>query len=275
MRRVAIANATSTRGDDASRMRRARARLRRAESARFPVRLEPVRILVVDVGGTHVKVAGSWRRTPVKIESGPKMTGAQMIKDVLEVTKGWRYDVVTIGYPGPVRAGRPLQEPHNLGGGWRRIDYRQAFGKPVRVVNDAAMQALGSYDGGRMLYLGLGTGLGSAIVDEGRLQPLELAHLPYRKDETYEDCLGAAGLKRQGRKRWARHVGVVCDLLRRALLCDYIVLGGGNVNKLAKLPPHTRRGSNELAVEGGIRLWSEEATLIAVPRLRRRRQVKR
>ncbi len=198
-----------------------------------------------------------------------------MIKGVLALTAGWKYDVVTIGYPGPVRAGRPLADPVNLGGGWRRLDYEKAFGKPVRVVNDAAMQALGSYEGGRMLYLGLGTGLGSAIVDEGRLQPLELAHLPYRKDESYEDCLGAAGLKQQGKKRWAEHVAVVCDLLRRALLCDYIVLGGGNVAKLSKLPPHTRRGSNELAVEGGVRLWSEDTTLMAVPKRRRKRQVKR
>ncbi|MEP7383112.1 MAG: ROK family protein, partial [Gemmatimonadota bacterium] len=230
-----------------------------------------MRILVIDVGGTHVKIAGSWRRTPVKFESGPRMTGAQMVKRVLAVTAGWRYDVVTIGFPGPVRAGRPIAEPHNLGGGWRRINFEEAFGKPVRVVNDAAMQALGSYDGGRMLYLGLGTGLGSAIVDDGRLQPLELAHLPYRKSESYEDYLGAAGLKRQSRKRWGYHVGVVTDLLRRALLCDYVVLGGGNVAKLTTLPPYSRRGSNDLAVEGGIRLWSEEATLIAIPVRRRRK----
>ncbi len=229
----------------------------------------------MDVGGTHVKVAGSWRRTPVKIESGRKMTGAQMVKGVLAVTAGWNYDVVTIGYPGPVRAGRLMAEPVNLGGGWRRIDYEKAFGKPVRIVNDAAMQALGSYEGGRMLYLGLGTGLGSAIVDEGRLLPLEIQHLPYRKDETYEDCLGAAGLKKLGKKRWAQHVGIVCELMRHALLCDYIVLGGGNVSKLAKLPPHTRRGSNELAVEGGIRMWSEDPTLISVPRRKRKRVIKR
>ncbi len=235
-----------------------------------------MRILVVDVGGTHVKIAGSWRRTPVKFESGPGMTGAQMVKRVLAVTAGWRYDVVTIGFPGPVRAGRPIAEPHNLGGGWRRIKFEEAFGKPVRVVNDAAMQALGSYAGGRMLYLGLGTGLGSAIVDDRRLQPLELAHLPYRKNESYEDYVGAAGLKRLSRKRWAHHVGVVTDLLRRALLCDYVVLGGGNVAKLTTLPPYSRRGSNDLAVEGGIRLWSEEATLIAIPvRRRRKARVKR
>ena len=234
-----------------------------------------MRTLVVDVGGTNVKVAGSWRRTPIKIASGPTMTGTQMVKLVLEASAGWRYDVVTIGYPGPVRAGRPAAEPHNLGGGWRRLNFERAFGKPVRVVNDAAMQALGSYDGGRMLYLGLGTGLGSAIVDAGRLQPLELAHLPYRKGESYEEYLGAQGLKFLGRKRWAQHVHEVTELLRTALLCDYVVIGGGNVNKLATLPRHARRGSNEHAVEGGVRLWSESHALVAVPVRTRRRVVKR
>lgn len=234
-----------------------------------------MRILVVDVGGTNVKVAGSWRRTPIKIESGPSMTGSHMVKKVLAATAGWRYDVVSIGYPGPVHAGRPMAEPINLGGGWRRVNYERAFGKPVRVVNDAAMQALGSYDGGRMLYLGLGTGLGTAVVDEGRLQPLELAHLPYRKGESYEEYLGIHGLKSLGRKRWEQHVHVVTELLRNALLCDYVVIGGGNVNKLVALPPHARRGSNDHAVEGGVRLWSEENTLIAVPVRRRRRAVKR
>jgi len=234
-----------------------------------------VRILVVDVGGTNVKVAGSWRRTPIKIESGPTMTGAQMVKQVLADTAGWRYDVVTIGFPGPVHAGRPMAEPHNLGGGWRRLNFERAFGKPVRVVNDAAMQALGSYNGGRMLYLGLGTGLGTAVVDEGRLTPLELAHLPYRKGASYEEYLGINGLKSHGRKRWAQHVHVVSELLRKALLCDYVVIGGGNVNKLATLPRHARRGSNDHAVEGGVRLWSESSTLIAVPVRRRRRAVKR
>ncbi|MCU0636909.1 MAG: hypothetical protein MUE41_18720 [Gemmatimonadaceae bacterium] len=233
-----------------------------------------MRILVVDVGGTNVKVAGSWRRTPVKVASGPTMTGAQMVRAVRALTADWRYDVVTVGFPGPVKAGKPMAEPINLGGGWRRLNFEKAFGKPVRVVNDAAMQALGSYAGGRMLYLGLGTGLGSAIVDEGRLQPLELAHLPYRKGESYEEYLGVAGLEALGRKRWAEHVGIVSDLLRRAMLCDYVVLGGGNVNKLDRLPPHTRRGSNEHAVEGGIRLWSEDAPLFAVPvRRRKRRQI--
>lgn len=217
-----------------------------------------MRILVIDVGGTNIKVAGSWRRTPVKIESGPTLTAARMVKGVLALTAGWKYDVISIGYPGPVRGGRPLREPHNLGGGWRRMDFERAFGKPIRIANDAAMQALGSYEGGRMLFLGLGTGLGSAIVDEGRLEPLELAHLPFRGGKSYEDYLGTRGIKAHGRKRWTRHVGVVTALLRNALLCDYVVLGGGNVNKLQKLPSHTRRGGNTRAVEGGLRLWAED-----------------
>jgi polyphosphate glucokinase len=228
-----------------------------------------MRILVVDVGGTNVKVAGSWRRTPVKIPSGPTLTASKMVKGVLALTADWKYDVISIGYPAPVRAGRPIKEPHNLGGGWRRMDFERAFGKPVRVANDAAMQALGSYEGGRMLFLGLGTGLGSAIVDDGRLEPLELAHLPYRRGQSYEDYLGTRGIVANGRKRWARHVEIVATLLREALLCDYVVLGGGNVNKLKKLPPKARRGGNTRAVEGGLRLWSSDDVPVAAKIVRR------
>lgn len=228
-----------------------------------------MRILVVDVGGTNVKVAGSWRRTPVKIPSGPTLTASKMVKGVLALTAGWKYDVISIGYPAPVRDGKPIKEPHNLGGGWRRMDFERAFGKPVRVANDAAMQALGSYEGGRMLFLGLGTGLGSAIVDEGRLEPLELAHLPYRRGRSYEDYLGTRGIEANGRKRWARHVEIVTALLREALLCDYVVLGGGNVNKLKKLPPRCRRGGNTRAVEGGLRLWASDDVPLATKIARR------
>ncbi len=228
-----------------------------------------MRILVVDVGGTNVKVAGSWRRTPVKIPSGPTLTASKMVKGVLALTADWKYDVISIGYPAPVRAGRPIKEPHNLGGGWRRMDFERAFGKPVRVANDAAMQALGSYEGGRMLFLGLGTGLGSAIVDDGRLEPLELAHLPYRRGQSYEDYLGTRGIVANGRKRWARHVEIVTTLLREALLCDYVVLGGGNVNKLKKLPPKARRGGNTRAVEGGLRLWASDDVPVAAKIVRR------
>lgn len=214
-----------------------------------------MRILVIDIGGTHVKVAGSWRRIPVRLDSGPTLTPSRMVREVRALTAAWRYDAVSIGYPGPVRRGRPLLEPHHLGRGWVRFDFAHAFEVPVRLVNDAAMQALGSYEGGRMLFLGLGTGLGSALVDEGRVIPLELAHLPYRKEKSYEEYVGAAGLTRLGRRRWEKHVGQVTTLLRQALICDYVVLGGGNIRKLRKLPPKARRGSNKFAVEGGVRLW--------------------
>jgi len=213
------------------------------------------RILVIDVGGTNIKVAGSWRRQPVKTASGPTMTASQMVQSVRVLTEGWDYDVISIGYPGPVRHGRPAAEPVNIGGGWRRMDFERAFGKPVRLINDAAMQALGSYEGGRMLFLGLGTGLGNATVEDGHVQPLELGHLPYRRGKTYEDYLGTNGLKAHGRKRWAEHLAIVTQLLREALLCDYVMLGGGNVNRLRTLPPNCRRGTNANAVIGGIRLW--------------------
>ena len=224
-----------------------------------------MRVLIVDVGGTHVKVAGSWDRVVSKIDSGITLTASHMVKNVLAIARDWTYDVVSIGYPGPVRENRPLAEPHNLGGGWRRLNYDHAFGKPVRVINDAAMQALGSYEGGRMLFLGLGTGLGSAIVSDGRVEPLELAHLPYRKGRSFEKYVGAAGLERRGKARWAKHVAIVCDVLRAAMLADYVVLGGGNVNHLDTLPPRTRRGSNEHAIDGGIRLWAADTVPRALP----------
>jgi len=225
-----------------------------------------MRVLVIDVGGTNVKVAGSWRRTPVRIESGPELTAALMVRHVRALTVEWNYDAVSLGYPGPVRRGVPIAEPHNLGGGWVRYNFERAFGAPVRIINDAAMQALGSYDGGRMLFLGLGTGLGSALVEEGRVLSLELAHLPYRKGRSYEEHLGAGGMKRLGPLKWEKHVHRVCALLLKALLCDYVVLGGGNAELLKVRPELARRGSNALAVEGGVRLWSG-----AVPSSRLRR----
>lgn len=230
-----------------------------------------MRVLVIDVGGTHVKVAGSWRRTPLKIDSGMSMTASRMVREVKALTHDWRYDVVSIGYPAPVRNNKPLTEPVNIGGGWRRMNFEKVFGKPVRVVNDAAMQALGSYDGGRMLFLGLGTGLGNAIVDGGRLEPLELGHLPYRKGKSYEEYIGVAGLKEHGRRKWAMHVAIITRLLRNALLCDYVVLGGGNVTKLQVMPPYCRRGSNANAIEGGVRLWASDTTPLALIKRRRRR----
>ena len=207
-------------------------------------------VLVIDVGGTNIKVGGSGHAVPLKIPSGVDFTASQMATAVKQRVD-WPYDVVAIGYPGPVVSGRPLAEPKNLGGGWVRFNYAEAFGKPVKVINDAAMQALGSYEGGRMLFLGLGTGLGSALVADGVLEPLELAHLPYRKGRTFEDYVGLRGLQRLGRKKWQSHVGKVVALLRHALQVDYVVLGGGQTKKLKQVPPDVRLGG----MLGGIRLW--------------------
>lgn len=212
-------------------------------------------ILVIDVGGTHVKVQASGQRSERKFPSGPSMTASRMVRKVKDLAKGWAYRAVSIGYPGPVVHGRPLREPYNLGGGWVGFNFAKAFGRPVKVINDAAMQALGSYEGGRMLFLGLGTGFGSAMIVDGIVEPMELAHLPYKK-RTYEDYLGLRGLKRMGKKKWARHVREVVEELRAALQADYVVLGGGNVKRLKSLPPKTRRGDNRNAFRGGIRLWA-------------------
>ncbi len=212
-------------------------------------------VLVIDVGGTHVKLLASGRRTPIKIPSGPSMTPARMVAAVKSATAGWTYSAVSIGYPGAVLHGKPVSEPHNLGGGWVGFDFRKAFGCPVRIINDAAMQALGSYRGGRMLFLGLGTGLGTAMIVDGVLEPMELAHLPYKKGCTYEDVVGRAGLKRLGRKKWRRAVGDVVRLLSAALEADDVVLGGGNVKLLRTLPAGARAGANRNAFAGGYRLW--------------------
>jgi ROK family len=212
-------------------------------------------VLVIDVGGTHVKVGASDQKDIVKIDSGPAMTPMLMIAAVKKAIAGWKYDAVAIGYPGPVLHGRPVAEPHNLGVGWVGFDFRKAFGKPVKLVNDAAMQALGSYEGGRMLFLGLGTGLGSALIVDGFLEPMELAHLPYKKGRTYEDYIGLRGLERLGKKRWQRHVFDVVEKLKAALGADYVVLGGGNVKLLSDLPPGARAGENSNAQKGGIRLF--------------------
>ncbi len=213
------------------------------------------KILVIDVGGTHVKVLATGERLPRKIDSGPTMTPAKMARDVKSLTKDWKYDVVSIGYPGPVVLDRPLREPYNLGGGWVGFNFAKAFGRPVKIINDAAMQALGSYRGGRMLFLGLGTGLGSAMVVDGIVQPMELAHLPYKKGKTYEDYIGLRGLTRLGKKKWRRKVTDVVERLRAAMEPDYVVLGGGNVKKLKTLPKGTERGDNNNAFRGGFRLW--------------------
>ncbi len=216
-------------------------------------------ILVIDVGGTHIKVLATGQKDPIKIPSGPKMTAKKMVKEVLAATKTWNYSVISIGYPGPVIHGHPLSEPHNLAAGWVGFDFRAALGHPVKLVNDAAMQALGIYSGGRMLFLGLGTGLGSAMIVDGVLQPMEVAHLPYRNGRTYEDYLGIRGLKRLGKKKWRRHVALIAEQLKAALEAEYVVLGGGNAKLLKKLPPGCRLGNNASAFTGGFRLWDEPA----------------
>ncbi len=214
-------------------------------------------ILVIDVGGTNVKVLVTGQKEPVKIPSGPKMTARRMVNDVRKAAAGWEYSAVSIGYPGPVIHGHPLSEPHNLGSGWVGFDFKKAFGRPVRIVNDAAMQALGIYKGGRMLFLGLGTGLGSAMIVDGLLEPMEVAHLPYKKGRTFEDYLGVRGLERLGKKKWRRHVAGVVGQLKNALEADYVVLGGGNAKLLKELPPGARLGDNSTAFIGGFRLWEE------------------
>jgi polyphosphate glucokinase len=215
----------------------------------------PRRILVIDVGGSHVKMLVTGAKERRRVESGPTMTPRRMVREVLRACDGWKFDAVTIGYPGPVRGGRPVTDPPNLGPGWKRFDFAKAFGRPVRIVNDAAMQALGSYEGGSMLFLGLGTGLGAAMVVDGVLVPMEIAHLPYRKGRTYEEFVGAAAMKRLGAKKWARAVEKVVERLSSALLPDYVVVGGGNVKKLKTLPPGARRGDNANALKGGFALW--------------------
>ncbi len=214
-------------------------------------------IMVIDVGGTNLKILAPGRRQPIKIPSGLKMTPKIMVKEVKAATKGSKFTAVSIGYPGPVVQGKPISEPHNLGRGWVGFDYRKAFGCPVRIVNDAAMQALGIYKGGRMLFLGLGTGLGSALIVNGVLEPMELAHLPYKKGRTYEDYAGLRGLKRQGKKKWRRSVAKIVAQLKTAVEADYVVLGGGNAKLVKNLPPDTKLGHNSSAFLGGSRLWDE------------------
>jgi len=216
-----------------------------------------MRILVIDVGGTHVKVLATGHKERVEISSGPKMTPTKMVAAVRAATRDWKYDAVSIGYPGPVVRGRPIIEPVHLGTGWVGFDFKKVFDRPVKIINDAAMQALGSYQGGRMLFLGLGTGLGSALIVDNVLEPLELAHLPYKKGRSYEDYVGLAGLKRRGKKRWQHHVAEVVQQLKAAMQVDYVVLGGGNARLLKKLPQGTRLGSNRDAFQGGYRLWKK------------------
>src|ERR1700688_856668 len=215
------------------------------------------KVLVIDVGGTNVKVLATGQKEPRKYPSGPTMTPRKMVSLVKKNTADWKYDCISLGYPGPIINGHALREPHNLGKGWVGFHFAKAFGCPVKVINDAAMQALGSYKGRRMLFLGLGTGLGSAMIVDGILQPMELAHLVYKKGKTYEDYLGARGLERSGKKKWRQHVAEITKDLKTALEADYVVLGGGNSKKLKRLPPGARLGSNENAFRGGMRMWEK------------------
>ena len=214
------------------------------------------RVLVIDVGGNNVKVALGDQPLPIKVPSGREMTAEAMVAGVKEAIGGWVFDRVSLGFPGPVRDNRPARAPVNLAGGWLALDYERAFGAPVRVVNDAALQALGNHEGGRMLFLGLGTGLGTTLVGDEFVHALELAHLPYRKGRSYEDYVGERGLERLGKKKWSEHVFHVVELLRDALQAADIVLGGGQTKRLAALPPGVRKGRDDAAIVGGVRLWA-------------------
>jgi len=216
-----------------------------------------MKVLVIDVGGTNVKLLLSGEETPRKFASGPELTPEEMVKQVKELTKDWKFDAISIGYPGPVMRNRPIVEPYNLGKGWVGFHFERAFGCPVRILNDAAMQALGSYKKGRMLFLGLGTGLGTALVVDGIVEPMELGHLPYKKG-TFEDYVGRRSLEKRGKKKWRKHVTNIVEKLSAAVEPDEIVLGGGNVKKLKELPPLCRAGNNLNAFLGGFRLWEKE-----------------
>jgi polyphosphate glucokinase len=214
-------------------------------------------VLVIDIGGTNVKLLATGQKERRRFESGKNLTPARMVAQVKRLTKDWKYDAVSIGYPGVVVHNRPVGEPHNLGSGWVGFNFRRAFNRPVKVINDAAMQALGSYRKGTMLFLGLGTGLGTALIANGFVEPMELAHLPYKK-ATYEDYVGLRALEKYGRKKWRKHVADVVQCLTAALEPTDVVLGGGNVKKLKMLPKGCRAGDNANAFIGGFRLWNDE-----------------
>jgi polyphosphate glucokinase len=225
--------------------------MRSAQTAKSP------KVLVIDVGGTNVKLLATGQKEARKYPSGPAMTPRKMVRLVKKAVADWKYDCISLGYPGPIINGHPLREPHNLGRGWVGFNFEKAFGCPVKIINDAAMQALGSYKGRRMLFLGLGTGLGSAMIVEGILQPMELAHLTYKNGKTYEDYLGLRGLQGMGKKKWRRCVAKITKRLKFALDADYVVLGGGNCKKLKELPPGAQLGNNENAFAGGFRIWEK------------------
>ena len=215
-------------------------------------------VLVIDIGGTNVKILVTGQDSPRKFPSGPELTPEEMVAGVLKAAEGWTYEAVSMGYPGPVLRGRPVSEPVNLGRGWVGFDYQTAFQLPIKVINDAALQALGSYEGGKMLFLGLGTGLGSALIENGIVEPMELGHLPFRK-RTFEDYIGERGLERLGKRKWRIRVTEALGKLTAALEPDYVVVGGGNARKLKSLPPGARAGNNANAFLGGFRLWQQDA----------------
>lgn len=223
-----------------------------------------MKILVIDIGGTNVKFLATGHEAPRKFPSGRELTPARMVDAVKEATADWEYEAVSIGFPGPILCGQPMAEPANLGPGWMGFDFAAAFGKPVKVMNDAAMQALGSYQGGKMLFLGFGTGVGAAVVHDREIEPLEIGRFHYKK-RTLEQYVGNAGRKRLGQKKWQRHVVEVVGKLVAALKPDDVVLGGGNAKKLHPLPPGTRLGSNAFAFVGGIRMWEAEQPHPPVP----------
>jgi polyphosphate glucokinase len=226
-------------------------------------------VLVIDIGGSHVKIMATGRRVERRMDSGPTLTAEQMAAGVRALARGWKYEAVAIGYPGPVARHKPVAEPHNLGPGWVDFDYEAAFGCPVRMVNDAAMQALGGYQGGKMLFLGFGTGLGTTLIVDGTLVPMELAHLPYR-EATFEDYVGEEALVRDGKRKWRQSVQDVVARLAAALAPEDIVLGGGNARHIDVLPPFARIGANTNAFPGGFRLWSD--TVPRQPAVRRAAQ---
>jgi predicted NBD/HSP70 family sugar kinase len=224
---------------------------------------DPARILVIDVGGSHIKFRMGARGAIRRLLSGPQMTAAEMVRQVRKLARDLPYEVVSIGYPGLVLRGRIAAEPFNLGQGWVGFDFQKAFGRPVRVINDATMQALGSYEGGRMLFLGLGTGLGATLILDGTVEPMEIGHMPYKRGRTFEDYVGERGRERLGKKKWRKAVAEVVARLKEVLEVDYVVLGGGNVAHLKELPEGARLGDNLNAFKGGLQLWRGDDPLAA------------
>ncbi|MBS0578958.1 MAG: ROK family protein [Proteobacteria bacterium] len=233
-------------------------------------RRTPKHILVIDVGGTHVKLRLDARGPVRKFPSGPTMTPPQMMEQVGTLTRRLKFDAVSIGYPGVVAGGRIAADPHNLGPGWVGFDFARAFARPVRLINDAAMQAIGSYEGGRMLFIGLGTGMGATLVIDGVVEPTELGHMPYKNGKSFEDYVGERGRRKRGDKKWRKDAIEIIEHLKAALGVDYVVLGGGNARRLKKLPDRVRLGRNSNAFVGGVRLWqSTEGRLTGLRPARR------